>query len=646
MTIKTRVAGFLQFAQGDNEKVYLERWLAQSLRITDSLFDPVTGHNHSGSGTNGPPVTGGGGASNPINWRGTWSASTAYAANDGVDYNGSSYVATAATTGSTPPAAPWQLVAQQGSTGPAGPPGASGGTGPTGPAGPTGPQGVQGPPGAANAFYSAHWNWRTAAGAPPASGAFTTDTANWATAAHVYINNIDNGSTDRSAGLSKIVVGDDVRAQQNTSGANFVHWDVTSITVQSGYYDLGVTYLEGGGTLPNNNTDCVLTLGAEGATAAQWYTGTGTPASTLGVTGDMYLQNTNGHVWQKQVAGWTDTGTIILGPVGPTGPTGATGATGAAGPTGPAGQGVPTGGATGQVLAKNSATNYDTAWVSPGAPSFPLLGPADTVGAPDYSFAASTSTGMYSPAAGQVALTAGGTQRLLASSAGVQITSNLGIGAAPSGSVGLYNAGTSQFMGVVEIGGSPYAGAALTIQPQAGFMTGTTQYELILNGNFGSAATANGFVINATMATQAAAFTMGTGYVIGIGSPSLGAGSAITTMYGIQISNQGASGITNAFGVSIAAQSGAATTNQGIRIEAAPAGAHNASLFVNGGDSVCGLPNIATNATTGFLWIPSCNGAATGTPANTDGGTPLVMNWSGGRLMAYFSGAWHYVQLT
>lgn len=78
------------------------------------------------------------------------------------------------------------------------------------------------------------------------------------------------------------------------------------------------------------------------------------------------------------------------GATGPTGPTGATGATGPAGdsayqvwldegntgteadflysligPTGPAGSdgvGVPTGGTTGQVLKKNSSTDYDTSW--------------------------------------------------------------------------------------------------------------------------------------------------------------------------------------------------------------------------------------------------------------------------------------------
>jgi hypothetical protein len=64
------------------------------------------------------------------------------------------------------------------------------------------------------------------------------------------------------------------------------------------------------------------------------------------------------------------TGAIdYVGPVtGATGPPGAAGSTGPAGPTGPTGAtgaGVPTGGTTGQVLEKNSSTNYDTSWVTP-----------------------------------------------------------------------------------------------------------------------------------------------------------------------------------------------------------------------------------------------------------------------------------------
>lgn len=64
-----------------------------------------------------------------------------------------------------------------------------------------------------------------------------------------------------------------------------------------------------------------------------------------------------------------DTGaTGAQGPKGDTGATGPAGPTGATGATGPAGVGVPTGGATGQVLSKASGTDYDTEWTTPSEP--------------------------------------------------------------------------------------------------------------------------------------------------------------------------------------------------------------------------------------------------------------------------------------
>lgn len=58
-----------------------------------------------------------------------------------------------------------------------------------------------------------------------------------------------------------------------------------------------------------------------------------------------------------------------VGNTGPQGPAGATGATGATGPQGPPGPtaGLPTGGSTGQVLTKNSTTDYDTIWATPAS---------------------------------------------------------------------------------------------------------------------------------------------------------------------------------------------------------------------------------------------------------------------------------------
>jgi hypothetical protein len=56
------------------------------------------------------------------------------------------------------------------------------------------------------------------------------------------------------------------------------------------------------------------------------------------------------------------TGASVTGPTGPQGVAGPQGAQGIQGPTGPAGQGVPTGGADGQILTKTSSTDYETAW--------------------------------------------------------------------------------------------------------------------------------------------------------------------------------------------------------------------------------------------------------------------------------------------
>ena len=86
------------------------------------------------------------------------------------------------------------------------------------------------------------------------------------------------------------------------------------------------------------------------------------PTGRTGPTGSTGLQGPTG-------AGSTVTGPTGAGVTGATGPTGGassvTGPTGGTGPTGLAGTGIPTGGNTGQVLTKNSSTNYDTVWATP-----------------------------------------------------------------------------------------------------------------------------------------------------------------------------------------------------------------------------------------------------------------------------------------
>jgi hypothetical protein len=91
-----------------------------------------------------------------INLQGPFTPGT-YNQNDAVTFQGSSYISTAGGNTSTPPAAPWLLLAQAGATGTAGPTGVDGPTGSqgvtgavgsTGLTGSTGVQGIQGVTGA------------------------------------------------------------------------------------------------------------------------------------------------------------------------------------------------------------------------------------------------------------------------------------------------------------------------------------------------------------------------------------------------------------------------------------------------------------------------------------------------------------------
>lgn len=94
------------------------------------------------------------------------------------------------------------------------------------------------------------------------------------------------------------------------------------------------------------------TTGAKGSTGVQGPQGDPGPAGADGVTPTI---GENGN-WYL---GETDTGKPSRGEQGLKGDTGDQGPQGLPGPTGP---GVPTGGTTGQVLSKNSDSDYDTVW--------------------------------------------------------------------------------------------------------------------------------------------------------------------------------------------------------------------------------------------------------------------------------------------
>lgn len=56
------------------------------------------------------------------------------------------------------------------------------------------------------------------------------------------------------------------------------------------------------------------------------------------------------------------------------------------------------------------------------------------------------------------------------------------------------------------------------------------------------------------------------------------------------------------------------------------------------GSWAAGTGSLATNATKGFLYIPTCAGVPTGVPESISGRIPLVADTSGGKVYAYLGG--------
>jgi hypothetical protein len=187
---------------------------------------------------------------------------------------------------------------------------------------------------------------------------------------------------------------------------------------------------------------------------------------------------------------------------------------------------VPTGGTTNQVLGKTSATDYAVSWQTPsGGLTLPLT--QTLTFSPDNSF--------------DIGASAASRPRDLF------LGRNLTV------------AGTALLTGNVGVGGISLSGTGLNVASAA--LTGTAQVGVSAAPVFTSAATSLGSALDAKLTTAAAAFTMASGYALRVPAPTLGAGSSVTTMYGVNIANQGGAGRTTAYGLFIAAQSGAATDN-------------------------------------------------------------------------------------
>ena len=155
------------------------------------------------------------------------------------------------------PIVPTGPTGPQGATGPTGPQGEAGPQGATGPQGEQGIQGIQGDPGLDGVDGSNSYRWlliRTN-GAPPTNEQFTTNSSTISSVTSIKINDYGESSIDMSNWLSAInsliTAGNPIylKISNINDASEFGIYTISSMTDNSTYWDLSVSFVSGGNSL-------------------------------------------------------------------------------------------------------------------------------------------------------------------------------------------------------------------------------------------------------------------------------------------------------------------------------------------------------------------------------------------------------------
>ncbi len=168
--------------------------------------------------------------------------------------------------------------------------------------------------------------------------------------------------------------------------------------------------------------------------------------------------------------------------------------------------------------------------------------------------------------------------------------------------------------GAVAIGTTTLADSSLTL---AGIYQSSSNVSNVYytGGTIPSTTTSATSVFHSNVATAAAAFTLTNLYHFRVTGVSLGAGSAVTNEYGFHSNLIAGSGKYNFYAAGTAP-----------------------NLFA--GTTIVGTAALATTATDGFIYVPTCAGVPTGVPTTYTGTAPIVIDTTNNRLYFYSGGAW------
>lgn len=255
---------------------------------------------------------------------------------------------------------------------------------------------------------------------------------------------------------------------------------------------------------------------------------------------------------------------------------------------------------------------------------------AGTVGAPGVAQTSDDNTGMWWPAADTLAWSVNGLEGMRLS------TTGLGIGVTPGAvlHVGAANTVSPFFVQNITAGGGGFRIAWNADSAWARIFNsgGTETIRLASNGD--SWMSAGGLAIGTativdrltveTTARNIARFTSTSS-----GGPIIDVYRSANRVFNIECSsadNVALRAIQSGKKLSLVTNGGSGETER---------------AFVPGaGGMVVGIAALATNATDGFLYVPTCAGTPTGTPTTQTGTAPIVVDTTNNKLYFYSGGAW------
>lgn len=234
------------------------------------------------------------------------------------------------------------------------------------------------------------------------------------------------------------------------------------------------------------------------------------------------------------------------------------------------------------------------------------------------------------------------------------------------------NAGTANSTGAdnTVIGDRAYTSGTSSSNVVIGALAGATMSSASNNVVIGvSADMSAGSITNSTVigasafvsssqciAIGTSATASGTGTMVvgstncAISNAYIGKGSTNATPAAFTLNATGASG-TNISGAVFNIAGGKSTgtgTGGSVVIQTTPSGSSGSTqntltdrITITGpGNVVVGTAALATNATDGFLYVPTCAGTPTGTPTTFTGRAPIVIDSTNNKLYFYSGGAW------